>query len=266
MKNRRLFGRGTFRLGFPSWLPGHAVRLLVVLGLLICGLLYARHELPAEMKDRKVQEANATAREAARPVKYAGAQACDDCHEDMVQTKAGGYHRNLSCETCHGPCSQHIEDPVGFQPPAPRDRQFCPKCHAYNLSRPMGFPQVNPVTHNPMKPCITCHEPHDPKPPTGVPGECMACHGEIQRTKDLSPHALLECTTCHETPEAHKLTPREVLPSKPSTREFCGTCHASGTRKDDVPQINLATHGAKYMCWQCHYPHMPEVHRGEGRP
>jgi len=257
MKNPRLGGRGIFRL--PSWLPNHVVRLLVVLVLLAGGLLFARASLPPEMKDRKVQQENTVAREIAHPVKYAGAQACGDCHDDKVQAKAGGYHRNLSCETCHGPAGKHVEDPLSFTPPAPRDRQFCPKCHAYNLSRPLGFPQVNPVTHNPMKACIECHEPHDPKPPTGAPGECRACHNDIQRLKDVSPHALLECTTCHEAPEEHKLTPRSVRPSKPTTREFCGTCHARGAKKDDVPKVDMTTHGAKYMCWQCHYPHMPQI-------
>jgi ribosomal protein S27AE len=93
----------------------------------------------------------------------------------------------------------------------------------------------------------------------------VGCHGEIQRTKDLSPHALLECTTCHETPEEHKVRPRSIRPGKPVAREFCGTCHSAPSPKDDIPQIDLAKHGAKYMCWQCHYPHMPEVHRREGR-
>jgi len=23
-----------------------------------------------------------------------------------------------------------------------------------------------------------------------------------------------------------------------------------------VPTVDMATHGEKYVCWQCHYPHM----------
>jgi hypothetical protein len=130
-------------------------------------------------------------------------------------------------------------------------------CHAYDRSRPTGFPQINPASHNPDLPCITCHNPHDPVPPE-VPQECSACHAQIARTKAVSRHASLACTTCHEVSEQHKVSPRSALPGKPQTREFCGQCHAGGAGDSPVPQIDLATHGSHYLCWQCHYPHMPE--------
>ena len=76
-----------------------------------------------------------------------------------------------------------------------------------------------------MKPCASCHNPHDPKPPT-APKECSACHGEIARMLAVSHHVRLECVTCHEVPPEHKVTPRAVRPTKPQTREFCGKCHA----------------------------------------
>jgi ribosomal protein S27AE len=27
----------------------------------------------------------------------------------------------------------------------------------------------------------------------------------------------------------------------------------------DVPKVDFASHGEKYLCWQCHYPHLPEI-------
>jgi ribosomal protein S27AE len=53
-----------------------------------------------------------------------------------------------------------------------------------------------------------------------------------------------------------------VAPSKPQTREFCGKCHgkdATDKLAKNAPKIDLAEHGEKYVCWQCHYPHSPEV-------
>ena len=38
--------------------------------------------------------------------------------------------------------------------------------------------------------------------------------------------------------------------------EFCGKCHSKGTHKKGIPAIDMDTHGEKYVCWQCHYPHM----------
>jgi len=244
----------------PLKLPDAAIRLGVVVILIVTAVVVAVSLLPASLTNRQLQRASAIEREQARPIKYAGANVCGNCHEDEVSLKKDGYHRNVSCETCHGPAQGHTENPVDIKPPAPRDRQFCPTCHAYNQSRPKGFPQINPVTHNPLKPCITCHQPHDPKPPT-TPGQCAACHAEIERTKSVSPHALLECTTCHMTPEQHKITPRSVRPGKPMTREFCAQCHGKDSKVEGPPKIDVATHGEKYLCWQCHYPHMPEVHR-----
>ena len=241
-----------------SRFPDAAIRLLVVAILLVGGIVTLRSMLPAALKDRGLQRAAAIEREKAKPIHYVGATMCAACHADQFNMKSAGYHRNLSCETCHGPGSKHVENPGEVKPPAPRDRKFCPTCHTYNPSRPMGFPQINPITHNPVEPCITCHNPHDPKPPE-TPRECLACHGEIARMKAVSPHALLECTTCHTTPENHKLTPLLVKPSKPANREFCGKCHDKDSKVAKAPKVDVASHGERYLCWQCHYPHMPEV-------
>ena len=45
-------------------------------------------------------------------------------------------------------------------------------------------------------------------------------------------------------------------------REFCGKCHGAGVAAKDAPKeapkIDLAAHGGRYLCWECHYPHLPE--------
>ncbi len=241
-----------------SRFPDQLIRLAIVFATLIGGVIALRtFALPPALKETGIQRPSAIKREIAKPISYAGATACRDCHEDKYEEKQAGKHRNLSCETCHGASSKHAEDPTSVKPYAPRDRSFCPRCHAYDPARPTGFPQINPAIHNPLKACITCHLPHAPEPPQ-TPQECSACHQEIARTKAVSSHALLECTTCHETPEQHKIAPRSVKPSLPSTREFCGTCHAKESANPEAPKIDIATHYEKYLCWQCHYPHSPE--------
>lgn len=243
---------------FFQRIPDAMLRLSIVFVLILLGAFLVRMKIPAPYKDTKLQKETATKIEASKVPKYAGEPICAECHDAEYNTKKTGYHRNLSCETCHGPAKVHTDDPTEIKPPAPRDRQFCPMCHAYDPSRPMGFPQINPVAHNPLQPCVTCHAPHDPKPPT-VPRECMACHEEIERTKAISPHVLLECTTCHVTPNEHKISPWTVKPSIPDRRDFCGQCHGKDSKVKETPKVDLVTHGEKYLCWQCHYPHMPEV-------
>lgn len=239
-------------------IPEQVKRLALVTAILVAAVLVTRFYLvPRSLISNDLHWAAAVQREVVRPVKFAGSNACQDCHDDVTQKKAGGFHRNLACEGCHGPAVNHTEDP-SVKPYAPRDRKFCPVCHAYDASRPTGFPQINPTAHNPLRPCITCHNPHDPVPPH-TPRACAACHAQIERTKAVSSHALLKCTTCHTVPQRHKTAPRSALPSKPQTRQFCLKCHGTNaTVVKEAPRVDAGTHGGSYQCWQCHYPHLPE--------
>jgi hypothetical protein len=168
-------------------------------------------------------------------------------------------HRGVSCEVCHGPAANHAASPMEVKPAINRERDLCTVCHAFNPSRPSGFPQIDPVSHNARTPCATCHQPHAPEPPV-TPGECSACHGQIARQKAVSHHSGLPCTTCHQTPDQHKEAPRSVRPSRPTDRAFCGGCHAEPAMAGSgIPQVDMQTHGERYLCWQCHYPHYPEI-------
>ncbi|HET8577841.1 MAG TPA: hypothetical protein VFO18_12120 [Methylomirabilota bacterium] len=238
--------------------PEQVKRLGLVVVVLVAGILLVRFVIvPKTLVSRQLHQAATVEREVAKPIKFAGTATCQGCHEDVAEKKGKSFHRGLACETCHGPATAHADDPGAVKPPAPRDRKFCPVCHAYDPARPTGFPQINPTSHNPLKPCITCHNPHDPVPPT-VPRECSACHAQIERTKAVSSHALLPCTTCHKALEQHRKAPRTALPSKPQAREFCGGCHAKDAPRKDAPKIDLGEHGGRFFCWECHYPHRPE--------
>jgi hypothetical protein len=244
----------------PPRIPQQVSRLAIVFALLIAALVAARHYLiPPTFGDDGHYRAAAIKDITAHPIKYAGRDACADCHSEEVETQSHGRHQALSCETCHGPAAAHVADPGAATPIIPRSRDFCPRCHGYDSSRPTGFPQIDPVSHNPPTPCVECHKPHAPQPPT-VPSTCTACHAEIEHTKVASPHAGLPCTRCHEVSEQHRDTPRLSTPTKPTTREFCGGCHAKDANSPkEIPRIDLATHGGRTLCWQCHYPHFPEV-------
>jgi hypothetical protein len=247
------------KLKIGGKIPEQLNRVAIVVAIIIIGVLAIRYYvIPPSLIETRLHQQSTIQREVAKKIKFAGTIICGNCHVDEKDSKEKSFHKNVSCETCHGPSVKHTIDPVSIKPIAPRKRIFCPSCHAYDPSRPTGFPQINPIAHNPLQPCITCHNPHDPKPPT-VPEECSACHAEIARTKAVSHHALVACTTCHVAPESHKLTPRIVRPAKPETREFCGNCHGQEAERKDSPKIDLFTHGNRYLCWQCHYPHLPGV-------
>jgi ribosomal protein S27AE len=241
-------------------LPDQVVRLSIILLLVVGALIFARLTfVPKSFGIDGHYRSDALVTIINQPVKYAGSRACGDCHSDMVDLKSSSFHRNLACEVCHGPGAKHADAPDKFLPIIPRKRDNCTHCHDYLISRPTGFPQINEPYHNPGKPCITCHNPHDPTPPT-VPGTCAACHANIARTKAVSYHASLDCETCHEAKPEHRENPRVYPPTKPTDRAFCGKCH--GLKADspkEIPRVDISTHGERYPCWQCHYPHFPEA-------
>ncbi len=256
-----------FKTGFPP----HINRLMIVIFSLVTLVAFVRIVvIPPALKDRKIHRANTVEREMAKKVKYAGSGICVDCHEDIYDAKNASFHQNISCETCHGPSADHADDDE-IKPEVVTESDFCLNCHRYDSSRPTGFAQVDPGAHNPTDACIDCHDAHDPTP-TETPKDCNACHGSIAQTKANSPHARLKCTDCHVGADAHKDAPHTVKPKKPDKRDSCGKCHSdkvettgleAESNKAKSPKIDLATHGEKYLCWQCHYPHMPEIKNKE---
>ena len=237
-------------------IPDSLLRVIIVFLVIISVSVLVRSLIPASLKNTGEQRKLTIEREVAHQVRHAGSEVCADCH-DQYNIKKTGYHKNLACETCHGVAKIHTENPEE-KPTINRKREACTLCHLFNPSRPTGFPQINPVVHNPGKQCITCHNPHDPKPPR-VPKDCQACHEQIARTKAVSPHVQLECATCHTVNEQHKVTPRQVKANIPNDRSFCGKCHASDSKVKETPKVDLSMHGEKYLCWECHFPHMPEM-------
>lgn len=234
--------------------------LIVIFGLLITGLVIARQLLVPESFGRYGHyRADAVDEVATLPLAYAGYQACIECHSDVAEKRAGSNHRTVACETCHGPALQHVEAPDEFTPTAPRDRDFCPLCHGFNASRPSGFPQVIAERHHPGKVCKSCHDPHAPLPREAIK-ECGACHRTIVNQKSVSSHSSLPCTQCHTVPDQHPTQPRIAVAGKPVDRSACAQCHdKAGSPPPGVPTVDIVSHGGRYLCWDCHYPHSPET-------
>jgi hypothetical protein len=235
-------------------------RLGIVVAVIVAAVLLLRFViLPESLFSARPHQVDTVGREMAKPVHHAGVAACRKCHEEEFQEKYGGKHRNIGCENCHGPSAAHAADPKAEMPRKPHEREDCLVCHGYDASRPNGFPQVDPQQHRPGKRCVNCHEGHDPVPPK-APTDCTGCHGRIEHTKALSKHALVPCADCHIVADQHMIEPRSALPSKPDSREVCGRCHAAGSTDPLAAKamVDLAKHGGTYVCWDCHYAHLPE--------
>ena len=51
-----------------------------------------------------------------RPLHYAGHDACETCHSDVLDVKKAGKHAHVNCEACHGPQAKHADDPGSVTP------------------------------------------------------------------------------------------------------------------------------------------------------
>ena len=106
--------------------------------------------------------ANAIGEIAALPISYAGHQACENCHSDIVDVKTKGMHKTVNCESCHGPLAKHADDPGSVTPAKLDTSVLCPRCHQANLAKPKTFPQVDAPEHSGGAACNSCHQPHSP--------------------------------------------------------------------------------------------------------
>ena len=93
---------------------------------------------------------------------FAGHQACETCHSDVLEKKSAGKHAHVNCEACHGPLARHADDPTSVQPPKLDAAVLCVKCHEANAAKPKAFPQVASADHSSGLACDTCHQPHSP--------------------------------------------------------------------------------------------------------
>jgi predicted CXXCH cytochrome family protein len=110
----------------------------------------------------------------ARPVAFAGREACVECHSDVPEAASGGKHAAVRCESCHGPLAGHAADPLEKKAVRPDPRVLCARCHEANVARPARFPQVDVAGHAADEACTTCHGAHSPlEPPAAGPGSAQ---------------------------------------------------------------------------------------------
>ena len=128
----------------------HLLRLAGILILAGVGLVVARSVLvpPSWNSDESHRDA-ALAELQEKPMKYGGNQSCIDCHQDkdglhkdMHEELSAGAHKSLSCESCHGPLADHVQDNQKIaQAKIEYTGLVCLHCHNNLISRPATHPR-----------------------------------------------------------------------------------------------------------------------------
>ena len=191
---------------------------------------------------------------------------CADCHSTNLKrnfdTETLRYHTtfseiDVSCESCHGPGSLHIEL-------ANSKSLFWDRNHGYGLARLKGD-DAEPQ----LQTCAPCHSRRGVLDPTFKAGEKYHDHFALELLQPATYHddgqikdevyvygsfiqskmyhKGIRCTDCHD-PHSLKL--------KKSGNETCTSCHQHAAGKYDVPSHHHHTPGtAGAMCVNCHMPH-----------
>ncbi len=154
-------------------LPPQIVRLVILTVAIVCSYVVARYIfIPPSFGKYGHWRGDALTDLMAKDPKYAGQKSCEECHSDVFKTLGKFEHKNISCESCHGVCRAHGDDPDHQNPPKLTDLRtvrseqadgFCMRCHDYDPARPAWLKQIERSKHYAGKQrCVECHMPHQP--------------------------------------------------------------------------------------------------------
>jgi DmsE family decaheme c-type cytochrome len=185
-----------------------------------------------------------------------GRDSCLECHEDHGVKGQMGLHglaaKGVSCESCHGPGSIHMEteDPAKILVPSNNPGLMdssCLQCHAGVIKGWKGDKIQSAGMH-----CTDCHAVHQP-PVKGtlvkpVMELCSSCHSDVNAKMHLPSHhpmksGRMDCTSCHDMTG-------KVLFEKDRKNEMCLSCHAQYRGPFVFEHAPVAED-----CMICHDPH-----------
>ena len=191
---------------------------------------------------------------------------CAECHSTHLQPNydvaSGKYHTtfsdiDVSCESCHGPGSLHVEM-------ARSKRLFWDRHHGYGLAN-----LKSPDPEVQLQSCAPCHSRRGILDRTFAAGDAFDDHYDLGRLTEATYHddgqikdevyvygsfiqskmyhKGIRCTDCHDP---------HTLRLKHPGNETCTSCHQHAAGKYDTPAHHhhaVGTAGAQ--CVNCHMPH-----------
>ena len=244
------------------------------LGLLYNHAIPARAaNLPQDVTKEQVAPSKAASGQLAAASKYAGADECKVCHDDIsknfessphwktLQDKHGGESKQ-GCEGCHGPGRDHIDGGgdktkiFSFKTASAKAvNERCLECHASGKDH-ANFSRSAHSENNLS--CLSCHSSHHAATNNFLlvkaqPQLCYTCHLKMKAQFNMPFHhrveeGLVKCADCHNP---HGGFIGKQLRSAAARDSVCFTCHVDKQGPFVFEHQPVKVEG----CESCHSPH-----------
>ena len=223
-------------------------------------------------RERETTQVRATISQVAKAEMVNDDQLCSTCHESFVKYHQADVHHQQSCETCHGPASEHIrtrgKEPGlirSFKRMAPAERsETCLQCHEDNSCQPGKEWRIS-VHANAGVSCTDCHTGHYNVPPgTKVTDLSKAdvrydTRIELVRlpavTEEALPPGNQKESSTENVLSNLPLTLSDSRKMGAITPHVCYRCHANMKRQEEIAHPHQICGATRLDCTTCHDPH-----------
>ncbi len=231
----------------------------------------------ARWRERETTQVRATIPEVPKAEMVNDDQLCATCHESYVKYHQINIHQKLSCESCHGPASEHIrtrgKEPGlirSFKRMKPAERsETCLQCHEDNSCQPGKEWRVSAHANAGVS-CTDCHTGHYTVPPGTKSTDLTKADNRYDNQIELVRlPALTEDTRApaNQLPAKHEEaipdpTKCNLSPTLADSRKMgaitphiCYRCHANMKRQEEIAHPHQICGATRMDCTSCHDPH-----------
>jgi DmsE family decaheme c-type cytochrome len=198
-------------------------------------------------------------------------QLCATCHESYIKHHHTDIHREQSCESCHGPGSEHVRT-RGKEPglirsfkrmAAAEKSEVCMQCHEAGACGPGGDWRIS-AHANAGVACTDCHTAHYTVPPGTSPTDLAKADRYDNQVQLARLPALSEVAepVSHPTDEPTVPADMDIAMIRANSRKLgaitphiCYRCHANMARQQQVAHPHQICGAVGMDCTTCHDPH-----------